>query len=404
MKVNEKKKWDLSALATIPLIMTLANSMLIPVLPLIQKKLHISSLQSSLIITVYAAISILCIPFAGYLSDRFGRKRIIVIGLCIAAVGGLISGLAAWLLHDHVYAFILAGRLIQGIGAAGAFPIVMPLVGDMYKSEEEVSNGLGIIETSNTLGKVLSPILGSTLALIIWFLPLAVIPVISTVSILAVIFLVKSPKQPNTTKLNFRDFLISLKSIFAENGKWLYVIFTLGGSAMFIMFGFLYYLSSILEDSYHIDGIWKGTLLAIPLSAICIASFASGKWIGKNKIKMKWLTVVGFVFIAAAMLISGLTNTKSLFFLISLMFISGLGIGLVLPSLDALITEGIDKKQRGTITSFYSSTRFIGVACGPLVASMLLLHIAWLFYIFVAIACGCCLIALFFIKPSQIKI
>ncbi|KQO17379.1 MFS transporter [Paenibacillus sp. Leaf72] len=402
--MNEKKKWDLSALATIPLIMTLANSMLIPILPLIQKKLHISSLQSSLIITVYAAISILCIPLAGYLSDRFGRKRIIVIGLCIAAVGGLISGLAAWLLHDHVYAFILTGRLIQGIGAAGAFPIVMPLVGDMYKSEEEVSNGLGIIETSNTLGKVLSPILGSALALIIWFLPLAVIPFISTVSIVAVIFLVKAPKQQNKTKLNFKNFLASLKGIFSENGKWLYVIFALGGSAMFMMFGFLYYLSSVLEESYHIEGIWKGALLAIPLSAICIASFASGKWIGKNKLKMKWFTVVGFVFIASAMLICGLANTKSLFLLISLMFISGLGIGLVLPSLDALITEGIDKKQRGTITSFYSSTRFIGVACGPLVASMLLRHIEWLFYIFVAIAGVCCLIALFFIKPDQINI
>ncbi|MEV5025243.1 MFS transporter [Paenibacillus sp. LPE1-1-1.1] len=383
--------------------MTLANSMLIPILPLIQKKLNISSLQSSLIITVYAAISILCIPIAGFLSDRFGRKLIILIGLSIAALGGLISGLAAWLMDSHVYEIILAGRIIQGIGAAGAFPIVLPLVGDMFQSEEEVSNGLGMIETSNTFGKVLSPILGSALALIVWFLPLVVIPVISAISIIAVIFLVKAPKQTNKKTVHFKHFLTGLKGILSEKGHWLYVIFVIGGSAMFIMFGFLYYLSSVLENNYHINGIWKGMLLAIPLSAICAASFAAGKWVGENKQKMKWYTVIGLGLVAAAMLVCGFTNTKSLFFLISLMFISGIGIGLALPSLDALITEGIEKQKRGTITSLYSSTRFIGVACGPLVASILLKHIEWLFYIFAAIACACCFIALLFIKPGTEK-
>ncbi|MFC4807979.1 MFS transporter [Paenibacillus sp. GCM10023250] len=60
-----------------------------------QRELKISGLQTSLIITVYAAVSIFCIPVAGYLSDRFGRKRIINIGLSIVAAGGLVSGLAA---------------------------------------------------------------------------------------------------------------------------------------------------------------------------------------------------------------------------------------------------------------------------------------------------------------------
>ena len=61
---------------------------------------------------------------------------------------------------------ILIGRAIQGIGAAGAMPVVIPCVGDLYKDEKQVSTGLGIIETSNTFGKVLSPILG------LLFLPL----------------------------------------------------------------------------------------------------------------------------------------------------------------------------------------------------------------------------------------
>lgn len=401
--MNEKKKWDLAALASIPLIMTLANSMLIPVLPLMQKKLKITSVQSSLIITVYAAISILFIPFAGYLSDRYGRKSVIVSGLSIAAAGGLISGLGAMFMHNNAYGVILAGRLIQGIGAAGAFPIVLPLVGDMFNNEEAVSSGLGMIETANTLGKVVSPIFGSVLAIVVWYLPLAVIPVISAISIAAVVFLVKVPKPKEKTEVKFKEFLSSIKFILSEKGHWLYAIFAIGGNAMFIMFGFLYYLSSVLENHYRIEGVKKGALLAIPLCAICLAAYISGKMVGENKSKMKWFTVTGISLVAASMFTCGIMDTTSLILLNSLMFIGGAGIGLALPSLDALITEGIDKKQRGTITSIYSSARFIGVACGPLVASLLLKNDAWLFYLFTAIACASLLIALFFIKPKKEK-
>lgn len=407
--MSEKKKWDLAALASIPLIMTLANSMLIPVLPLMQKKLNISAVQSSLIITVYAAVSIICIPIAGYLSDRFGRKPIILIGLSIAALGGVVSGLGAWLLQEQAaYYVILSGRLVQGLGAAGAFPIVLPLVGDMFRSEQQISSGLGMIETSNTFGKVLSPILGSALALIVWFMPLAVIPLFSAISIWAVKVFVKVPKPKKKNKnkespSSIGAFINNTKEILGKN-RWLYAIFVIGGVLMFVMFGFLYYLSSVLEQHYHIDGIWKGLLLAIPLCAICLSSFIAGKLVGENKLKMKWFTVIGAALLTASMLTCGLVNTKSMVFLISVMFAGGVGIGLSLPSLDALITVGVEKEQRGTITSLYSSMRFIGVAVGPLTASALIGHEEWLFYLLAGVALCCCAIALFGIKPGKKKL
>ena len=94
---------------------------------------------------------------------------------------------------DNPYSIILIGRALQGIGAAGAFPIVMPLVGDMFKTDEEVSSSLGLIETSNTLGKVLSPILGAFLAGFFWFIPFFSIPIFCLISILLMLFLVKTP-------------------------------------------------------------------------------------------------------------------------------------------------------------------------------------------------------------------
>ncbi len=63
-EINMLKKENccLIALASVPLVMTLGNSMLIPILPTIEKKLHISSFQVSMIITIYSIVAILLIP------------------------------------------------------------------------------------------------------------------------------------------------------------------------------------------------------------------------------------------------------------------------------------------------------------------------------------------------------
>jgi len=66
--------------------MTLGNSMLIPVLPAIRRELGLSPFQTSLIITVFSVMAILFIPPAGWLSDRIGRKRVILPCLILAGV------------------------------------------------------------------------------------------------------------------------------------------------------------------------------------------------------------------------------------------------------------------------------------------------------------------------------
>jgi ACDE family multidrug resistance protein len=363
------KKWDLISLSSIPLIMTLGNSMLIPILPQIARRLHVSSFLVSMLITVYAIVAILLIPIAGYLSDRYGRKRVIIPSLIITGIGGAISAAAGWLLKDTAYWVILCGRLLQGVGAAGAAPIVMPLIGDIFYRERDVSKGLGIIETANTFGKVLSPVLGAFLGSLVWFFPFAAIPLFCAISILMVTFGVESPKKSRPT-VSFADFRSSVKSIFRQKGRWLYAIFMIGCICMFVTFGVLFYLSSTLEEEFGIDGVPKGLVLAIPLAALCMASYTAGKTIGPDKIRMKWVSFIGMALVTGSIFIIGWH--ENIYFVIGSLIVSGAGIGIVLPSLDALITEGIDKEQRGTITSLYNSMRFIGVSLGPPLVSMLM--------------------------------
>ena len=165
--------------------------------------------------------------------------------------------------------------------------------------------------------------------------------------------------------------------MFKNHKRWLIAVFIIGAILMFILFGFLFYLSSVLEDKFSIDGIKKGLLLAIPLLALSIASYVTGKKIKNNLKVMKWVTFIGIVLTGIS--VSVISFLDHFAYLIALFLICGSGIGMALPSLDALITKTFDQTIRGAITSIYSSMRFIGVALGPPVIALLMKkHIFWI--------------------------
>ncbi|MCQ6274884.1 MFS transporter [Bacillus sp. V3B] len=392
------QKWAVLSISSIPLVMTLGNSMLIPVLPMMEREIGISPFQSSMIITIYSIVAIILIPVAGFLSDHIGRKKVIIPCLAIAAIGGLISAWAGWKM-DNPYWIILIGRALQGVGAAGAFPIVLPLVGDMFKTNEEVSSSLGLIETSNTLGKVLSPILGAFLAGFFWFIPFFSIPIFCLISILLMFFLVKTPNKKQEP-IPFKHFVNNIKDTFKNNWKWLYAVFVIGIILMFVLFSVLFYLSDTLEKVYDVKHIKKGLYLAIPLGGLCIASYITGKLIKENKVLMKWITFGGIILLAVS--IATLSFSQGMWFMITLFVLSGIGIGVGLPCLDSLITSGIEKEECGTVSSIYSSMRFIGVAAGPPAMAIMMKYTEnSLFYILSGLSVIAAVATFIAIKPEK---
>ncbi|MFS0596626.1 MFS transporter [Peribacillus frigoritolerans] len=392
--------WCLISMASIPLVMTLGNSMLIPVLPIFEEKVGISSFQSSMVITSYSVASIFLIPIAGYLSDRFGRKMVILPSLILALIGGLIAGYASWKMEDP-YTWIIIGRVLQGIGASGASPIILPLVGDLYKDDDEkTSSCLGIIETSNTFGKVLSPILGSLFAAFIWFLPFFSISFFSLISIVLVFFFIKVPKEKDEPK-KFKDFWHDTKKIFKKEGKWLYTVFLIGVFVMLVLFGVLFFLSDNLEKIHDLHGIKKGLVIAIPLFFLCVSSYVAGKKIKGELPIMKKIIMISLAVLSISLVFVGFTKNRVVLLLIITSLV-GIAIGALLPTLDAIITQNIEKEQRGTITSFYMSSRFIGVAAGPPVMSLVMKnHINLTYIISGIIGIGIVLIVMKFISSDK---
>jgi ACDE family multidrug resistance protein len=356
------KLWEFIAIASIPLVLVLGNSMLVPILPQMQRELGISDFQSSLVITLFSVTAGIFIPVVGYLSDRFGRKAIIIPSLIVYGSAGVLAGFGAvW----GSYSVVIWARALQGLGAAGTAPIAMALVGDLYSGATE-SKALGLTEASNGFGKVVSPILGAALALIVWYASFFAFPIFCILSLIAVMFLIKEPKEKSSKPQPLGEYLQTIGHILKSKGRWLITSFFAGSLGLFTLFGILFYLSEVLEKKpFEIDGVMKGLVLAIPLAGLVITSYTTGTVIKKNGTLMRWLMNIGLTLSTVSLGLTLVFNKDQIYVFMGLITLSSVGTGLLLPCLNTMITGAVDKSQRGMITSIYNSLRFLGVAAGP---------------------------------------
>lgn len=353
-------KIQLFLLCLVPFIMVLGNSMLIPVLPEIKKAVQINQFKVGLLITAFSVPAGIVIPFAGILSDQIGRKKVMAPALIIYGIGGIIAGIASMVLKKP-FLGILAGRVIQGIGAGGTYQLAMAMTGDIFQTQERVM-ALGLLESSNGLGKVVSPILGASFALIAWYFPFFAYGALAIPIGFALLFLVR--EKADFKKQELEKYTDAIKDIFKNKAPGLLSSFFAGMIALFTLFGISSLYSDILEKDYAIFGIKKGLILAVPVFIMALLSFILGLLLKKTKNKgLRAYVLVGMIFI---LLGQGLfLFGKSMGFKLFSLSLLGAGVGLVMTPINTLVTGSASTKRRGIITCLYGSLRFFGVAIGP---------------------------------------
>ncbi len=352
---------SIALLGAVPFMMVLGNSMLFPVFPRMQGALGLSGLQTSLVVTSFSVPAGLLIPFAGYLSDRYGRKPIMAPALIIFGIGALIAGLSVSFLGPLAYPGLLVGRIVQGTGAAGMAQLAMALAADIFKSGER-AQVLGWLEAANGLGKVVSPISGAIVGIILWLLPFYIFAALSIPLGIALWLWVREPKAERS-KQGFAAYFAGLKAVFARKGMSLSVLLLSGAVVMFILFGTLFYLSEVLEKRYGMAELTSGFILALPVAALSATSLLTGGYLRRRPSFAKTVIVAGLVIVAAVMVVNAFFTDRWILF--SAIFFMGVGGGFVLPTLTLLITSSTALKERGMVTSLYGGVRFFGVALGP---------------------------------------
>lgn len=355
------KPLELAVLSLVPFIMVLGNSMLIPVLPAIQRAVGRSDSGVGLLITAFSLVAGITIPFTGFLSDRAGRKKIIVPALVTYGLGGLICGLAS-LLALRPFALLLLGRGIQGLGAGGTYQLAMALVGDAEQSRRR-ARSLGILESANGLGKVVSPVAGAALGLLAWFAVFFAYGFLALPAAAAVWFLVREPprRQSAPPLSHYRDVL---SRTFRDKGVCLLAGLAAGMAVLFVLFGALATYSDLLEARFAIKGFPKGLVLAVPVTVMASLSYTTGILLQKILTRVaKPVILGGLALVTGALAWAPLAPAHRPWLL--LMSAIGAGTGLVLPSLNLLFTSSVPEQERGLVTAVYGTARFWAVALGP---------------------------------------
>ena len=391
-------------LSLVPFIMVLGHSMLIPVLPAIEKALHLSLYQVGLLITAFSLPAGIVIPFAGLLSDRVGRKPVMIPALAIYGLGGILAGLAGVLARNPYY-LILGARAIQGIGAGGTYQLAMALAGDEIQTRER-AQALGYLEAANGLGKVVSPLAGAALALIAWQAPFFAYGILA-IPIAAIVFgLAREEPKKAAAAQTMRQYFQGFLAVFKQKGAALAVAYLSGMAVLFTLFGVLSSFSDVLEKFYHLEVFDRGLTLALPVLAMAVTSFILGTMIKKKPAAMiRPVAFSGLLAVAAGLALFIILPIKRLGVtpLVLATIPIGLGAGATLPPLNTLITSAAASNERGIVTCLYGTVRFFGVAIGPPVFAL-----GWKSYktpLFFSIVAGILVLALVLllaVRPEKI--
>jgi MFS family permease len=139
------------------LIDLIGFGIVLPILPLWAERFGASPGTIGALVATYSAFQLVCAPLLGRLSDRVGRKPVLVLSLIGTAVGSLLTGLAGSL------ALVFLGRAIDGM-SGGSVAVAQAAVADLAE-EAERPRLLGFIGAAFGLGFVAGPAIGALAAL-----------------------------------------------------------------------------------------------------------------------------------------------------------------------------------------------------------------------------------------------
>jgi DHA1 family bicyclomycin/chloramphenicol resistance-like MFS transporter len=144
------------ALGLIALITPLAVHVFLPVIPAVKIALGLSDAHAQFTFSIALFGMAFATLFYGSLSDRYGRRPVLLSGLVLFLIGSVVSAIA------ETANALLLGRLVQAIGAGCALTLVRAIARDAYRAEQLVK-AIAYLTMFGTLGPMVTPIIGGVL-------------------------------------------------------------------------------------------------------------------------------------------------------------------------------------------------------------------------------------------------
>ena len=195
----------LAVLCVSILVVNLDNTILNVALPTLVRKLNATSSELQWIVDSYAMVFAGLLLVGGSLADRFGRKRLFLIGLTVfacASVGAAFSGTVAQL---------IAWRAAMGAGAALTMPATLSIINDLFRDPRERSRAIGLWAGTSGIGIAIGPIAGGLLLSHFWWGSVFFVNVpIVVVGLIGAVLLVPGSKNPDAKRPDPAGGLLSM--------------------------------------------------------------------------------------------------------------------------------------------------------------------------------------------------
>ena len=329
----------------------------VPILGRYAERFGANGLQVGLMFASFSVAQMVFAPILGRISDKVGRKPVIVFSLIGTAVGSFVTGAAGalWVLF--------LGRILDGASGASV-AVAQGAVADIAPPEQR-ARLMGMLGAAFGVGFVVGPALGGLAALGGPHVPFYLAGSIAAVN--AVAAMIRLPEtKPDTSHITEKSqrgtALSPALKRFALVG-FLSMLGFAGFEATFSIWGQKQF--GFTEGSASIVFVFVGvTLVAV-----------QGGLIGPltQRLGSRKLLRIGLSLVAVGLLLLGISNTWPLLFVA--LFLLSLGQGMSGPSGSALVAELAPVERRGEAIGYQQSTAAFGRVAGPVMAGALFDHV-----------------------------
>jgi DHA1 family tetracycline resistance protein-like MFS transporter len=346
----------------------LGIGLVIPTLAFYVESFGVSQNVISALFAVFSLCAFISSPILGMISDRFGRRPVLLASLASTAAGWLIFGFAGSITG------LFIGRIIDGL-AAGNISTAQNYLIDISKNDKERSHNLGLIGATFGIAFILGPLAGGLLSHISQAMPFYVVGVLATINlILAYLFLPESHHEHNKTKLSLNPFTPIVKALTNRTMLPMYAVWFLFGIAISATQAiFALYLNARFNWTALNVGLVMGLIGVIILinQAVLLKKFWL-KYFDEAKLNMWLILPFALCYVLMA------TPYKWVF--IVGIIISAFGQSLLRVTMTSQTINNSPKHEQGETLGILTSFMSLSMVIAPLIGGLLYgYNIAWPF-------------------------